>query len=655
MKNFSVFLNEAVASDDKLKHLTHAEEHIFNAGASGYAHATKTLHAVHQAMQGKPSAAHITVKYDGSPSIVFGHHPTNGKFFVASKSAFNVNPKINYTNEDIEANHGHAPGLVEKLKQGLKHLPKVAPNRGVYQGDVMHSGARDVKKVGGDYHFKPQLITYTTPQNSLEGRKIADSKFGVAVHTQYKGNDLESMKATFKPDAEKAFKQHADVHVLHPTIDPTQSQFSAADSKKFQEHMDAAEAAHAKIGGNYSKFEPHAETLKMYVNRTVDDGSTPSHEGYKKFLTQRAEKDIDKLKSDKGKAARKAAHDLAIKQLDQNKKHFNNLFDTHNHIAAAKNVLVHALHPATQKFGTEVDGQKVKGEGTVVTVDGKPTKLVDRAEFSRLNRLAFESKKKAAEAEKAKAAEQPKAEEQPQEKHGVVAFGRMNPPTEGHVAVANKVLDVAKKHNADAHTIVLSHTQNAKKDPLSPDQKVRHALRAFPAGTHVIAATKDKPTILHHAAEMYKRGITHLHVVGGSDRQKEYQTLLDKYNGVKSAHGHYNFKSITVHSSGQRDPDAEGVSGISATKMRDLAAKGDKKTFIANAPKNMQPKHKEELYNDVRKGMNINEMFVRAISGRKIQIKKQLFRGADMKLHRAYPGKSASSGGGGGGGSGGTD
>ena len=81
----------------------------------------------------------VTTKYDGSPSIVFGTHPETGRFFVASKSAFNKDPKINYTPEDIERNHGHAPGLVEKLKGALEHLPKIMPrNGGVYQGDLMY-------------------------------------------------------------------------------------------------------------------------------------------------------------------------------------------------------------------------------------------------------------------------------------------------------------------------------------------------------------------------------------------------------------------------------------------------------------------------------------------------------------------------------------
>lgn len=74
-----------------------------------------------------------------SPSIVFGHHPKTGKFFVASKSAFNKNPKINYTEKDIDRNHGHAPGLSSKLKSALKHFPKVTPKKGIYQGDLMYT------------------------------------------------------------------------------------------------------------------------------------------------------------------------------------------------------------------------------------------------------------------------------------------------------------------------------------------------------------------------------------------------------------------------------------------------------------------------------------------------------------------------------------
>lgn len=189
--------------------------------------------------------------------------------------------------------------------------------------------------------------------------------------------------------------------------------------------------------------------------------------------------------------------------------------------------------------------------------------------------------------------------------HKVMAFGRMNPITSGHEAVVNKVHEIAKKHNAD-HVVIVSHSQDAKKNPLSAEQKVKHAKNAFP-GTNVQSASKDHPTILHHAAQAHATGAQHLHVVAGSDRHQAMHDLLHKYNGQHAAHGHYNFKSITVHSSGERDPDAEGTTGISASKMREHAASGNKEAFHAGAPSKMKPKHKDAMYNDVRKGMNIKE------------------------------------------------
>lgn len=192
-------------------------------------------------------------------------------------------------------------------------------------------------------------------------------------------------------------------------------------------------------------------------------------------------------------------------------------------------------------------------------------------------------------------------QEEKADKHGVLAFGRMNPPTAGHEKLVDKVHQVAKEHNAEHH-VVLSHSQDKKKNPLSPEDKVKHAKRAF-ANTNISASSKDKPTILHHAADMHKAGVKHLHVVAGSDRHEAMHELLHKYNGQKSGHGHYNFKSITVHSSGERDADAEGTTGISASKMREHAASGNKSEFRKGAPSKMSTAHKDELYHDVRKSM----------------------------------------------------
>jgi predicted ABC-type ATPase len=191
------------------------------------------------------------------------------------------------------------------------------------------------------------------------------------------------------------------------------------------------------------------------------------------------------------------------------------------------------------------------------------------------------------------------------EKHAVMTYMRANPVTSGHQLVVNKVLELAKKHNASAH-VILSHSQDPKKNPLTPAQKIKHAKRAFP-GVNVSASDASAPNFLAQAAKLYKSGVTHFHMVGGQDRVEEFKTLLTKYNGVKGPHGHFNFKHIEVHSAGDRDPDAEGVEGMSASKMREHATNGNFKEFRKGVPSRMTDAHAKELYNHVRGGMGIRE------------------------------------------------
>lgn len=190
------------------------------------------------------------------------------------------------------------------------------------------------------------------------------------------------------------------------------------------------------------------------------------------------------------------------------------------------------------------------------------------------------------------------------EKHAVLAFGRMNPPTTGHEVLVNKVKEVANKYKA-SHHVVLSHSQDKNKNPLTSVQKVRHARRFFP-GTNVTVATKDEPNFLTQAAKLHKNGATHLHMVAGSDRVPEYHKLLHKYNGTHEG-ALFNFKHIEVHSAGERDPDAEGTSGMSASKMRTHAASGNFKEFKKGIPSHVPEHHAKELYDHVRKGMGVRE------------------------------------------------
>lgn len=213
-------------------------------------------------------------------------------------------------------------------------------------------------------------------------------------------------------------------------------------------------------------------------------------------------------------------------------------------------------------------------------------------------------------------------------------FGRMNPPTKGHEENVNGLKDYAAKHNAD-HVVVASGSHDPKKNPLSPEDKAKHLKRAFPQ-TNIKVADKEHPTILHWASAMHKQGYTHLHVMAGADRADEYKRLLTQYNGKEGKHGHYNFKKITVHSTGERQ------AGVSGTDMRNHVKKNDYESFKNGLPSAIQAndKHAKELFHDTKKGMGIHENVTRGMF-------KALFlvggpgSGKDVIIHEAISERNA--------------
>jgi len=191
------------------------------------------------------------------------------------------------------------------------------------------------------------------------------------------------------------------------------------------------------------------------------------------------------------------------------------------------------------------------------------------------------------------------------EKHAVLAFGRMNPITTGHEKLVDAVKSVAKKVGGSPF-VVISHSQDPKKNPLSAEQKLQFAKRFF-TDVNISASDKSAPNIFAQASKLYKQGYKHLHVVGGSDRVAEYKTIMNKYNGVKGDHGFYEFKTITIHSAGERDPDAEGTTGMSGTKMREAAKNNDFDSFRKGVPSHATPGDAKKMFNAVRASMNLKE------------------------------------------------
>ena len=192
-----------------------------------------------------------------------------------------------------------------------------------------------------------------------------------------------------------------------------------------------------------------------------------------------------------------------------------------------------------------------------------------------------------------------------EEKTVFFTFGRMNPPTTGHEKLMN---ELAKKSGKNSYKIFLSQSQDKKKNPLPYQEKVKMVRKFFPKHARQVMLDKKIKNVFDVATRLFNEGYKNLTMVVGSDRVTEFNTLLNKYNGVKGRHGLYNFNRINTISAGDRDPDADDVTGMSASKMRKVAAEGNFSQFTQGLPRNVSNAEAKRVYNQVRKGMGLKEV-----------------------------------------------
>ena len=180
-----------------------------------------------------------------------------------------------------------------------------------------------------------------------------------------------------------------------------------------------------------------------------------------------------------------------------------------------------------------------------------------------------------------------------------VAFGRFNPPTTGHEKLLNTV---ASSSDDGDYVIIPSRSQDKKKNPLDPDMKVSVMKQMFPQHSEKIINDPGNKTIFDILKRAHNDGYTGVRIVGGADRQKEFDKLVNNYNGKM-----YQFDNIEVRSAGDRDPDSDNVEGMSASKQRKAAAENDFDGFLRGVPTAMNKKAARELFDNIRKSMNIKE------------------------------------------------
>jgi cytidyltransferase-like protein len=374
-------------------HLTHLEELVLTQGADGYKMARGFLLELLKSLKGNTSTKiQTSVKWDGAPAIFAGINPENGKFFVGTKSIFNKIPKINYTKDDIVKNHGHAPGLVDKLTKALEYLPALNI-KNILQGDFMFDDEM-IRRAEIDgvphYKFKPNTIVYAVPVDSKLGQEIEQAKFGIVFHTTYEsldsgasfGADVSSLRRAPGVWFDDAFFTD-DTGVVTLTDDEEAQIISLVKQ---------ADTVNGQIDYDNLPFS----LLNIYINSEIKAGSflddpEKSFEGFNNWYSQRVQKKIDKLKSDRGKESASQNAQQMLQSFADKKNDIVNIFKVSRLLFEAKNIFIQKYNNAvynTKHFVDNGSGDLVASnpEGYVaVDHKGNGIKFVDRLEFSRAN------------------------------------------------------------------------------------------------------------------------------------------------------------------------------------------------------------------------------------------------------------------------------
>jgi len=387
------------------KHLTHLEELILTDKKDGALRAINYLEALTQILDSDtPRAVNSTVKYDGAPAVILGSDP-NGKFFVGSKSVFNKIPKINYSVDDIKQNHASTPGLVDKLVQTFVHFKNLRFNS-VYQGDFLFDDEiKEINDIDGVQHviFKPNTIVYAVPAASEEGQKILNSQIGVVFHTEY--------DATLDPEGYVRFstkKFGVDVTNLNPghgvyvkdayfESDAGYITLTAEEAKSVNFLIGVARQQLLRIDFN-KVTEKLLSNLNTYINTEIRTGdfltdTGASFEQFVQWFTGKINKQIEKLKSDSGRAKAEQNREQLLSLIQDASSDIYAVFEFQKAIKQCKDIFI-------QKYNNMMRGVSMRNylfdpNGDLVVTDpegyvaidatGNAVKFVDRLEFSRAN------------------------------------------------------------------------------------------------------------------------------------------------------------------------------------------------------------------------------------------------------------------------------
>ena len=388
----------------QLKHLEHLEDEMLNYGVDGCHAAVRFMDELLNMLGEKKGSGFLQTKWDGSPSIVCGIDPEFKTFFVANKSAFNVGtPKLAFNREEVEYHYGTG-GLAETLKTCLKYFSQLNIS-GVVQGDVLFTEDKIKNEVikGKRYTtFRMNTLTYAVPYDHPLAQKIRLAKVGIVFHTHYEGKTLETMSARAGADVPDNNDLPEVVQFFNdtPLADTAVTQTVLT---KFQQTTRIIERMCAICGkfldnlvsnmGATGNAKYHISSyLKQFFNdevknqRTIDP--TKAYKALGKFYHTKMTIVIDKLKSPKAKAEKRALMYDGLKYLEDHEKEFKAMLALYKKIQENKQRVIDELDRvenlgAIKFFVKTKNGYEVTNpEGYVLHLDGDMIKLVNRLEFS---------------------------------------------------------------------------------------------------------------------------------------------------------------------------------------------------------------------------------------------------------------------------------
>jgi hypothetical protein len=411
MKSFSEILNEDKGG--KNLHLEHLEDEILNYGVTGGRAAINFLRSLRDMMAGNSrSSVNMTVKWDGAPAIFAGIDPDDGKFFVAKKSVFNVNPKLYKTNAEIDDDLSGT--LNSKFKVALAELSKLGI-KVVLQGDLMFTDDVETTTIDGEkyYTFQPNTIVYAVPVNSDFGKKINKSNIGIVWHTTYSGETLADMQASFGVNISNLSKPstvwmddatYKDVSGKATFTEKETVAITNVLSKTgitFQKINSGQLTSFLRLQDSMSGVLANA-SLKTYNNSKVRAGEIISNpaahaKGYEEWVFKSIQKQIDKVKSDKGKEKYINLQKEYVREVSKNTRNLIQVITFQNLLVEAKMMIIKKLNSVkglSDTFIKTSNGFKVTNPEGYVAIDrvsGNAVKLVDRMEFSFNNFSAIKS------------------------------------------------------------------------------------------------------------------------------------------------------------------------------------------------------------------------------------------------------------------------